>query len=209
MWTKHNDSDLTAAALLAMVIAIGGTARAAEPASDALGHKTSRADQWLQATLFTIYALNDYLNHYCVGVEVSDGVVTLRGEVRDQVEKALALRIAEQVDGVRMIEDHIAVGGDAVDASFESDLHRSIRNVNTTAAVERGLAGDVGTTSLSIAVGTKDGVVTLSGLVQTDSERRQAERIAAETSGVDAVSNRLDISPGEIDTASPAGPVLD
>lgn len=206
MSTTHILFRSFAAALLALGIGAGSSAAADEPTSAgaANGHRSAAADLWLQATLFTTYTLNDYLNPYCIGVEVQDGVVTLRGEVKESAEKTLALRLAEQVDGVRIIDDRISIGGTAVDDSYESDLHRAMRTANTSAAVELGLARDEHTSGLDIAVDTADSVVTLSGLVHTDAQKEVAGQIARASRDVRSVVNHLTVSkPASRERAAP------
>ena len=60
-----------------------------------------------------------------------------------------------------------------------------------TAAVKANILEEEGLSSLQIKVKTKDGVVTLSGKIDTAEHVKLAERVAAQTNGVKKVVNRL------------------
>jgi osmotically-inducible protein OsmY len=60
-----------------------------------------------------------------------------------------------------------------------------------TAAVKSKLAADPDVAALNIDVDTNEGVVTLSGRVETLAEKSEAERLARETDGVRRVINNL------------------
>ena len=66
-----------------------------------------------------------------------------------------------------------------------------IDDAGITASVKTAFAADPEVKALSIDVDTRDGVVTLSGRVETASMRSRAEDIARRTSGVKAVHNEL------------------
>jgi hyperosmotically inducible protein len=62
-----------------------------------------------------------------------------------------------------------------------------------TSQVKSKLAADPQTSALEIDVDTLNGTVTLRGAVDSDEERRDAERLARNTSGVRDVENELEI----------------
>lgn len=61
--------------------------------------------------------------------------------------------------------------------------------------VEQALDWEPEVTSTNIGVGTKDGVVTLTGFVDSYTEKMAAERVAKRTYGVRAVANDLNVKP--------------
>lgn len=68
---------------------------------------------------------------------------------------------------------------------------RSMDDSKITAKIESKLVGDSKTSALKIRVATKDGVVTLSGTVPTDTEKKEAETLARSTNGVRSVQNDI------------------
>jgi hyperosmotically inducible protein len=62
-----------------------------------------------------------------------------------------------------------------------------------TAKVKANLVADPEVAALHIDVDTIDGRVTLSGKVSTQSEKAEAEKLAARTEGVKQVDNRIQI----------------
>lgn len=79
--------------------------------------------------------------------------------------------------------------------SRPADVHAN--DALITSKVEAKLAADPQTSPLEIDVDTLDGRVRLSGAVETEAERRDAERLARETDGVKSVNNELEI--GDLD----------
>jgi hyperosmotically inducible protein len=74
-----------------------------------------------------------------------------------------------------------------------------------TSAVKSKLLGDPDVSGLKINVDTANGVVTLTGVVNTAAERTEALRLARETTGVKNVKNNLKLQPkGGADTTTTA-----
>ena len=77
-------------------------------------------------------------------------------------------------------------------------LHRAKSNsadIDLRDRVERQLDWEPEVTSTKIGVGAEEGVVTLTGFVDTYAEKLAAERIAKRTYGVRAVANDLQVKP--------------
>jgi hyperosmotically inducible periplasmic protein len=64
-----------------------------------------------------------------------------------------------------------------------------------TAKVKSKLATDSDTSAIRISVETKEGVVTLTGNVPTDTEKSKAETLAKNTDGVKRVQNEIKVTP--------------
>jgi hyperosmotically inducible protein len=64
-----------------------------------------------------------------------------------------------------------------------------------TTKVKSKLAADSETSAMKISVETKDGVVTLSGAVDKDTEKNKAEQLARNTDGVKRVANNIKVEP--------------
>lgn len=118
-----------------------------------------------------------------IDVSTESGIVTLSGNVTNLLAKRRAGRLAETVTGVRSVINQINVQP-AVDrpaAEIQADI-------------ENALLMDPATESYNVDPTVADGVVTLTGTVQSWQERRLAEKVAAGVRGVTAVQNEIDVN---------------
>lgn len=73
----------------------------------------------------------------------------------------------------------------------QKETKRVVSDSWITSKVKSKLLGDEGLKSLKVSVETHQGVVLLSGFVETENQIQQAEKIAAATEGVKSVKNSL------------------
>ncbi len=118
-----------------------------------------------------------------IRLSVAEGVVTLDGEVPGLEYKRLAGVLAWWVPGSRDVVNGLGVTPDEPDNDAE-----------ITDAVRMALEKDPFVDAGQIIVGTVDAVVTLAGLVPTESEREMAEFDAWYVFGVDRVHNRIEVA---------------
>ena len=142
-----------------------------------------------------------------VGVETHDGVVTLSGVVADPANVDRAVEIARKSPGVKSVENRLAVGpasatvtGRAAAGASEAMAGTSralgragefVGDAAITAQIKTALLADPGVKGLRVDVDTHDGVVTLSGTLDSPAHVAQAVAIARGTYGVKSVENRL------------------
>lgn len=129
---------------------------------------------------------NDATLHlFRINVESRQGVVTLSGTLPSEERKRRAAEIAAGVAGVRQVENLLRVGqtrrGDRFEDAVIASKITSLLIQNPT------------THALAIDVEAEKGKVILSGRVQSEREKKEAERIARNTSGVLSVENQLEI----------------
>lgn len=117
-----------------------------------------------------------------VEVKVEDGVATLDGEVSSLSRKRLAGVLAWWVPGSRDVVNGLGV------APPEDDSDDAIAD-----AVRLVLEKDPFVNAGQVRVGVRRAVVTLAGLVPTESERDMAEFDAWYVFGVDSVANRIEV----------------
>lgn len=139
-------------------------------------------------------ALDDTVRASEIEVKTEDGVVTLTGNIDSAEAKASALSIARRTRGVVEVRDMIAVrrasgGGDAPDPG--RTLGTTINDAETTARVKHRLLEDPLVRGLEIDVDTRDGVVFLTGTVESDNESERAIKLTRETEGVRDVQANL------------------
>lgn len=118
-----------------------------------------------------------------IKAKVSDGWITLEGEVEWQYQKAAAERAARYLTGVKGVTNRISLQPKRV-STFE--VSQKIKD-----ALRRSAELDAS----RITVEAADGRVTLEGTVRSYTERQDAERAAWGTPGVTAVEDRIAIIP--------------
>jgi hyperosmotically inducible protein len=121
-----------------------------------------------------------------VNVDVYRGDVKLSGFVDNANDKARAAEVARGVEGVKSVKNDIAVGesssaGEVIDDSV------------LTAKVKTALIASPDTKAHQINVETKDGIVQLSGYVDSNSAKSAATSVAKSVSGVKDVKNELSV----------------
>jgi len=117
-----------------------------------------------------------------IEIDVRDGVVTLNGEVPGLDHKRLAGVLAWWVPGSRDVVNGIAVEPPEEDS--DDAIAEAVRLV---------LEKDPFVNAGQIRVGVRNSVVTLTGLVPTESERDMAEFDAWYVFAVDRVVNRIEV----------------
>lgn len=126
-----------------------------------------------------------------IHVDTNNGKVTLTGSARNSAEKDLAGRITRDTDGVVGLSNEIVLGSkpdatarvNAADAQAE----RAVSDTWITSKVKSSLMFTRGVDSFDIAVTTLDGVVSLSGIVDSSAERELAVRVTRDIRGVKKV----------------------
>jgi osmotically-inducible protein OsmY len=117
---------------------------------------------------------------------VSDGKVTLEGEVSHWSEREDAEKAVRNLAGIRWLNNDILVSPPVIDSD---EMRRSIEN-----ALERQAERD----ARSIALDVKDGRVALSGSVQSLAEKQAALAVVKNTPGVRGVDDHLSIARAEL-----------
>lgn len=137
--------------------------------------------------------LDPRINAALVDVEIEDGTVRLSGSVGSAADKNAAY-VAARLTGVEQVDTEQL----EVNWLVRGELERERRVVfksddQIKEAVALALAHDPRTNQYAIDVAVENGVVTLTGTVQTLSARRAAVRDAQNTVGIMRVDDRLDV----------------
>ncbi|HZV59495.1 MAG TPA: BON domain-containing protein [Candidatus Eremiobacteraceae bacterium] len=117
------------------------------------------------------------------------GVVTLAGTTASEADKAQAESIAKSLAGSQVVADEIAVrprGDEGVAKKVDSDLDSAIGKNLDAVLVRRKL-------DRGVKYSVKNGVVTLTGDVNSQSRRAELERLAKEVPNVKQVVNELEV----------------
>jgi osmotically-inducible protein OsmY len=113
--------------------------------------------------------------------KVTAGIVELTGTVPNLLAHERAALLAETVKGVRAVSNRLVL---APAAREDSEIQRDI---------EQEIAADIVAKGSGIKVEAKDGVATLTGSVDSWTEKEGAARLAKRVKGVREVDNRITI----------------
>jgi osmotically-inducible protein OsmY len=129
------------------------------------------------------------LKDVSVSQDHDKGVVTLGGHVAADAEKAQAQSIATALAGTQVVSNQIEVipaGAEHDAKKIDSDLDKGIEGNLDAALIQGGL-------HKSIKYAVKNQVVTMTGEVDSQSKRRQAQDIVAAVPNVLQVVNELQV----------------
>jgi hyperosmotically inducible periplasmic protein len=152
------------------------------------------ADARREGQIWTSYAVNPHLRALDISVKVEGTNAMLSGKVENSVEKDLAEQIALGVDGIKHVDNRLAVDNNYVPTrrgSNERNFGDKVGDATITATVKSKLLWNSNTDGLDIHVETDNGKVTLSGNANSSAEKDLAGRIAHNTNGVTGVNNRI------------------
>jgi hyperosmotically inducible protein len=136
---------------------------------------------------------------------VNNGVVLLGGTAKTMTDHLSAVEVAASVPGVRRVSSEIQSPDTLADAeiwrqsqqpsSAPRGIGNAARDVWITSATKLRLLADKNTPALDIHVDTRNGVVTLFGIVPSNQAMAAAEADARKVSGVQRVANELQVVP--------------
>jgi hyperosmotically inducible periplasmic protein len=127
------------------------------------------------------------------------GVVTLSGQVASQSAKADAESLAKSLAGAQVVADQIAVvpvGIEKEAKAVNSDLDKGIEENLDAALLQNQMHANV-------KYEVKNGVVTLTGEVNSEDKRARAEQVAAGVPNVQQVVNDLQVKNQKASSSSP------
>ncbi len=147
---------------------------------------TPRNEEMKKQDIIDNLAWDDSVNANDVDVKVQDDTAILNGSVPTYAAKMASERNALSVPGIINVDNRLEI-------SFPPEVSLPT-DAEITDSVERKLLWDSRVNSVNIDVQTVDGVVTLSGVVDTYWERNLAEDITLSTNGVIGIVNDLTVS---------------
>ena len=123
-----------------------------------------------------------------IDVETFKGTVQLNGFVDSQASKDRATTVAKNARGVTAVRNNLTVK-----AVADRGSGQVVDDSAITAKVKSALAGDPRTKAHQVNVETHDGVVQLSGFVDTSEAKVTAETLASNVDNVKSVDNEIDV----------------
>ena len=129
------------------------------------------------------------LKDVSVSQDRDKGVVTLGGHVPSDVDKSQAESIAKSMAGAQIVSNQIGVIPPAAESeakTINSDLDKGIEKNLDAALIQQRL-------NKGVKYDVKNGVVTLTGEVNSQNMRAQVQKVASEVPNVPQVVNELQV----------------
>ena len=145
-----------------------------------------KTDTQIQQDVMAELSWEPSVNAAHIGVEVSDGIVTLAGHVTNYSEKLNAERAALRVHGVKALAVEMDVTLPGTNKRSDSDIAQSANNV---------LRWTTYLPTDHIKVKVEHGTIALSGEVEWDYQRNGAADAVRHLQGVTGVNNQITLKP--------------
>ncbi|UBF24932.1 BON domain-containing protein [Kovacikia minuta CCNUW1] len=146
----------------------------------------TRTDEEIQKDVLNELKWDSRVQSTEIGVAVKDGVVTLTGWVDSFYKRGAAAEAAHRVRGVLAVANDIEVRLPVSDERPDADI---------AAAAIHALKWDAGVSIDNLDVTVSKGWVKLTGVVEWEYQKHDAERVVRRLKGVKGVANLLTIKP--------------
>lgn len=129
------------------------------------------------------------LSVFKVGVETTNGIVTLTGNVNSDADASKVIEIAESIDGVKDVDASQLTITQSTQPLTDVAITAKVKGLY----IKEKLIGEKDIAALGINVETNNGVVYLTGSADNQQQIRNAIKIAQSVSGVKKVDSRIEI----------------
>tara|TARA_Y100001968_G_C19233984_1_gene655913 strand:- start:29 stop:628 length:600 start_codon:yes stop_codon:yes gene_type:complete len=186
--------------ILSMIVATSLTtaAYAGDMDTDNKWEKGAK-DAWIDGKAEATLLFNGSLDSFDINTDVKNGNVVLTGKVENSVDKKLAEELVANIDGVTSVDNKLTVVADNdMHSDMSDDMEEGVEegtseltDAKIATVIKTRLLMDTDISGFDIDVDVENGVVTLTGEVDSDAERDLAVEIAKNASDVKDVESDL------------------
>ena len=156
-------------------------------------------DAWIDGKAEATLLFNGNLDSFDINTDVKNGNVVLTGKVENSVDKKLAEELVANIDGVTSVDNKLTVVSDKdMEGDMSDDMEDTVdegtselTDAKIATVIKSRLLMDTDISGFDIDVDVENGVVTLTGDVDSDAERDLAVEIAKNASDVKDVESNL------------------
>ncbi len=156
-------------------------------------------DAWIDGKAEATLLFNGNLDSFDINTDVKNGNVVLTGKVENSVDKKLAEELVANIDGVTSVDNKLTVVSDKdMEGDMSDDVEDTVdegtselTDAKIATVIKTRLLMDTDISGFDIDVDVENGVVTLTGDVDSDAERDLAVEIAKNASDVKDVESNL------------------
>lgn len=149
------------------------------------------SDGWISMQAKTALLLNRNVSGIKTQVFVKDGIVTLKGEAKNQAQKDLAGEYTKDVKGVKSVINEITIA--KIPEESKQTMGEKIDDASITAQIKMAFLTHRSTSAFKTGIQTADGVVTLSGEATSRAAKDMASKVANDVNGVTKVINNMTV----------------
>jgi hyperosmotically inducible protein len=153
--------------------------------------KESTQDAAATSRVRTALLLSKQVSPFDIKVETSRGEVTLQGQVPSEEVKAVAGAIAQDTSGVKQVHNNLGVNPSAERNPETERLGERVADLEIKTLVSDALSKNAEMGEKRVETEVRNRVVTLSGSVETASQKYAAEQTAWQVPGVQGVKDNL------------------
>ena len=186
--------------ILSMIVATSLTtaAYAGDMDTDNKWEKGAK-DAWIDGKAEATLLFNGSLDSFDINTDVKNGNVVLTGKVENSVDKKLAEELVANIDGVTSVDNKLTVVADNdMHSDMSDDMEEGVEegtseltDAKIATVIKTRLLMDTDISGFDIDVDVENGIVKLTGEVDSDAERDLAVEIAKNASDVKDVESDL------------------
>jgi hyperosmotically inducible periplasmic protein len=148
------------------------------------------SDEWIALKVRGELLVKANVSATSTKVDVKDGVVTLTGTVQNIAQKDLTEAYAKDIDNVKAVRNDLVV---KAPGAGDNTVEVAMDDASITSQVKYALLSHRSTSALSTKVVTQDGVVSISGVADSDAEKALVTKLVQDTRGVKSVVNDMTV----------------
>ena len=156
-------------------------------------------DAWIDGKAEATLLFNGNLDSFDINTDVKNGNVVLTGKVENSVDKKLAEELVANIDGVTSVDNKLTVVADNdMHSDMSDDMEEGVEegtseltDAKIATVIKTRLLMDTDISGFDIDVDVENGIVKLTGEVDSDAERDLAVEIAKNASDVKDVESDL------------------
>ena len=156
-------------------------------------------DAWIDGKAEATLLFNGNLDSFDINTDVKNGNVVLTGKVENSVDKKLAEELVANIDGVTSVDNKLTVVADSdMHSDMSDDMEEGVEggtseltDAKIATVIKTRLLMDTDISGFDIDVDVENGIVKLTGEVDSDAERDLAVEIAKNASDVKDVESDL------------------
>ena len=156
--------------------------------------KESSEDTATTTKVRTALKLSKHVSPFDIDVKTKQGAVNLTGQVPSEEVKAMAGVIAQDTSGVKELHNNLVVDPGTRPNLETSRLTERVADLEIKSIIEDTLRKNPELKDRPIELVVRERKVSLSGVVDTESQKNLAQQIAWGVQGVVAVANNLSVT---------------
>ncbi len=150
---------------------------------------TDKSDTWIRAKVRSVLELHRNVSDSTTQVDIKDGVITLRGEAINDVQRDLATAYAGDIKEVVRVINVMTLSPPVTTTPRPPEFR--IDDVSVTALVRSALLNHRSTSALRTKVQVLDGEVSIAGIAQNATEKARVTQLVTDLHGVTSVKNMM------------------